>query len=324
MGRNDTIGSPLLRQRDLDTYRAVAAGHDALATDAIAGLVDLHLVDPDPYRPGAFIARDPRAVAQDLMATALADLTATIGRIGQIPAVEALAADYDPHRFYGGPGSEYLGTPALMNSRIGPLTDAATTEVYSAQPGEPVDRDPEILRIGTERTVTACRRGVQVRSLYNARAHEHDQTRACIDDLVAAGADVRVLGKAFPRMVLLDRQHLFIDNLVVAGAAPHSGWHVSDRSAVMWARSIFDLYWDRATPWPALARAAGSAVTSARQREILHELEAGYSQQQAARRLGLAERTVTKELAELRSELRARTLYQVMAWWGRSTERQLP
>ncbi|MFE1329777.1 LuxR C-terminal-related transcriptional regulator [Streptomyces microflavus] len=258
------------------------------------------------------------------MTTALADLSAAVDRIGQIPAVEALAADYDPHRWYGGPGSEYLGTPSLMNARILPLTDAATIEVYSSQPGEPADRDPEILRAGAERTAAACRRGARVRSLYNARAHEHPQTREHIDGLVQAGVEVRAIGGPFPRLVLLDRVHLFIDNLVVEGAQAHSGWHVSDRAAVMWARMVYELMWDRATPWQALDRATGGAVTTARQRAILQELEAGYSQQQVGRRLALAESTVTKDLTRLREQLSVRTMYQVMAWWGRSPERDLP
>ncbi|MER8083866.1 LuxR C-terminal-related transcriptional regulator [Streptomyces sp. NPDC094048] len=308
----------------MEAYRSVAAGGGIPESEDLHGLVDLQLVHPDPYRPGQYIARDPRAVAQDLMAHALADLAGAVDRIAQVPAVEALAADYDPHRWYGGPGSEYLGTPALMNSRIGPLTDNAATEIYSAQPGEPADRDPEILRAGADRTVAACRRGVRVRSIYNARAHEHDQTRAHVDDLVAAGADIRVLGSPFPRMVLLDRSHLFIDNLVIEGAESHSGWHVSDRSAVMWARYVFDLTWDQATPWQALEKESGEAVTTVRQRALLRELEAGYSQQQAGRRLNLAERTVTKEVGALRDQLGVRTLYQVMAWWGRSPERDLP
>ncbi|WP_327710007.1 hypothetical protein OG912_16670 [Streptomyces sp. NBC_00464] len=324
MKETEQTATALLAESAVETYRAVAAAGIAPTETNLSDLLDLHLVDPDPYQPGHYIARDPRAVAQGLMAASLADLTAAISRISQIPTVEALAADYDPHRFYGGPGSEYLGTPALMNARILPLTDAATTEVYTAQPGEPADRDPETLRNGAARTVAACQRGVRVRSIYNARAHDHDQTRTHIDELVSAGADVRVLGAPFPRMVLLDRMHLFIDNLVVEGAAAHSGWHVSDRSSVMWGRSIFDLCWDRATPWQALSRATGAAVTTARQRALMQELEAGYSQQQAGRRLSLAERTVAKELAALRTALGARTLYQVMAWWGRSPERHLP
>lgn len=314
----------LLAEGDLETYRAVAAGAPPSPDASVGTLVDLQLVEGDPYRPGRYIARDPRAAAQDLMADALAELHRTVDRISQIPTVEALAADYDPHRWYGGPGSEYLGDPALMNARILPLTDAATLEVYSAQPGEPADRDPEILRVGAERTAAACRRGARVRSLYNSHAWDHPQTRAHIDVLINAGAEIRVLGAKFPRMVILDRAALFIDNLVVEGAAQHSGWHVSDRAAVMWGRLVFDLIWDRSTPWQSLSGATGAAVTTARQRAILKQLEAGHSQQEAGRQLFLAERTVTKELAALRERLAMRTLYQVMAWWGSSAERDLP
>ncbi|WEH40820.1 LuxR C-terminal-related transcriptional regulator [Streptomyces sp. AM 2-1-1] len=314
----------LLAESAVETYRAVAAGEKAADEAAVAELHALQLLTDDPYCPGRHLARDPRSVARELMTSALADLTATVERISQIPAVQGLANLYDPHRFYGGPGSEYLGTPALMNARIGPLTDASDTEIYTAQPGEPADRDPETLRGGAERTADACRRGVQVRSLYTARVADHPQTSEHVDTLVEAGAEIRVLGTPFPRMVLLDRLHLFIDNFVVEGAEAHSGWHVSDRSAVMWARSIFADYWSRATPWQALSRAATDAVSTARQRAVLRELEAGQSQRQAGARLRMAERTVAKELAALRDRLGVRTLYQILVWWGRTPERDLP
>src|SRR5262249_42089076 len=154
-------------------YRRIAEGQPPPPGYAPDKLVALHLVDRDPYAPGGYIPNDPTAAVQGLTASVLSDLEELVHRVSQIPALERLAEHYDPHRFYGGPGSEFLGTAAQMNARLGEVGGAARSEFCSIQPGEPADRDPAILRMGVERTRSALRRGVQVRSIYHRSAHEH-------------------------------------------------------------------------------------------------------------------------------------------------------
>jgi hypothetical protein len=265
MGELDNGGSDLpLSPEELDTYRLIAAGDELPPGRAVDRLTDLGLVDSDPYEPGRYIAHDPRATAQSLRATALTDLSRTVERMAHISVLDTLADAFDPHRLYGGPGSEFLPGRQQMNARIGEVTAQASEEIYTAQPGEPADRDPEILALGIQRTRAALDRGVRVRSLYNTVAHEHRQTRTYVDQIVDGGADVRALGGHFPRMVLIDRRHLFIDNHVIEGAEGNSGWHVFDRSAVMWARSVFLLCWDHATRWKDLDQAGRGIATTER------------------------------------------------------------
>lgn len=286
-------------------------------------LLALRLIDRDPYRAGRYVPHDPRAVAQALTAAALRDLTQLADRMAHIPALERLAEHFDPHRLYGGPGSEYLATAHQMNARLGETTVAATAEVITLQPSEPADRDPAILRLGIDRTRAALSRGVHVRSLYHRSTHEHGQSRDYIGQMVADGADVRASSTPGPRMVIIDQRHLFIDNHVIESAEPNSGWHVFDRAAVMWARAVFNHFWDQATRWQDLSRPAGHTAISERQRRILRELDAGYSQQQVGPRIGLSERAVTKELAAIRDSLGYRSMYQVMAWWGRASAAEM-
>ncbi|MET8765448.1 hypothetical protein [Streptomyces sp. NPDC004658] len=307
-----------LTQEDFDAYRAIAEGHTPPDGYAVERLISFRLVDPDPYAPGSYIAHDPRAAAQGLTTSVLSELQSLVTRVAQIPALEGLAQHFDPHRLYGGPGSEYLATAAQMNARLGEVGDAAVAEFCSIQPGEPADRDPEILRLGVERTRTALHRGVHVRSLYHRSVHEHAQTRDYITEMTADGAEVRVSALPGPRIVIIDRRHLFIDNHVIEGAEGNSGWHVFDRAAVMWARAVFDLFWDNATRWHDVCRSAGTGPLSERQWRILRELDAGYPAQQVGPRIGLSRSAVDKELAAIRKALNFDTMYQVMAWYGRS------
>lgn len=314
-----TVEQQPLSEQDFTVYRLITDGQLPPPGYDMDRLIALRLVDRDPFDAGSYIPHDPRAAAQTLTTSILHDLTQAARRMAQIPDLEALAAHFDPHRLYGGPGSEFLPTAAQMNARLGELAASATTEFLAVQPGEPADRDPAILRTGVERTRAALQRGVRVRSLYHRSAHDHDQTRAYVAQMLADGAEVRASSLPGPRMVILDQRHLFIDNKVIDRADGNSGWHVFDRAAVAWARAVFHLFWDAAARWQALDTTAASPL-SERQRRILQELAAGYSQQQVGPRIGLSRRAVDKELAAVRNALGFSTTYQVMAWYGRSVE----
>lgn len=299
---------------DRETYRSVAAGEAPAADQDISRLLDLGLITADPYQPDRYIAHDPRAVAQRVLADTQATIAQALRCMTELPAVEGLASDFDPHRWYGGPASEWLPTRDAMNARIGEAVRDASSEMLTAQPGAPVDRDPAVQRLGMDRVLHLVGQGVSVRSLYTAAVREHTQTRAHLAAITAAGAQVATLQEAFPRMILIDRTHLFIDNHVMAGERD-SGWHVFDRAGVAWAHVIHQQLWARADQWHDGRTSDG--VLTERQRMILRALDEGESQQRIGPRLSLSERTVTKEIAAARSAVGAKTVYQLMAWWGR-------
>lgn len=303
-----------LSPTDHETYRAVAASGTAPDDRDVARLTRLGLITADPYRPGRYIAHDPRAIAQHVMADAQASIRQAMLRMEALPAIEGLAPAFDPHRFYGGPGGEWLPTREGMNARIGQVHREASFEMVTAQPGAPVDRDPEVQRRGVEQVLDLARRGIAVRSIYNAAVLEHEPTQVHLRGITEAGARVATLRETFPRMIIIDEAHLFIDNHVMPNAARDSGWHIFDRAAVAWAHSVFDQLWARATQWQ--DNQAASSILTERQAMILRVLEEGESQQKIGPRLGLSERTVTKEIAAARDAVGARTVFQLMAWWG--------
>ncbi|MGW7198436.1 hypothetical protein [Streptomyces chryseus] len=312
-----------LKAVDKETYQLIAAGEPLPPGRTVARLAALGLITDDPYRPGRYLALDPRAAAHQLMTTERAVITQAAENLARLPAIEALSIHYDPHRMFGGPGSEFLATRKDMNARIGEVIARGSQELYTAQPAPPTKRDPDTQKLGSDRGRAAVRSGLAHRALYRASARAHKATREYAASIIEGGGEVRISGSAFPRMVIVDAQHLFIDNYVVEGSEADSGWHVFDRSSVAWAREVFHLFWWAAERWQDVSQEPGHAVTTERQRRILRELDAGYSQEQVVARVGLQKRTVAKELAQLRTALGMRSMYQVMAWWGRSRERDL-
>ncbi|MGW6603348.1 hypothetical protein [Streptomyces sp. NPDC055036] len=303
-----------LTQAEIGAYRAIAAGEAPPVGVPLDGLLGLRLITAHPYGTERYVAADPRAAAHQLITDAQDALTRTVESMSQARAVESLSRHYDPFRFYGAPGSEFLGGPAAMNARITEVSRAAGSEILTAQPGEPEDRDPETVREGIAKVHDALARGVAVRTLYSTAARSHEPTRRHVEEIAEAGAEVRFYSRPFLRMIVIDAEYAFLDDFV-SGRNRDSGWHVGDRGAVTWARQVYLMLWEQADHWADVYNTP--SVLTARQEAILTELAAGRSQPQVKARLGLAERTIGKELAVVKTLIGAESLYEVMYWWGR-------
>ncbi|MGW1662956.1 hypothetical protein [Streptomyces microflavus] len=301
---------------DRETYRAVASDGEPLAGHNVERLLSLGLIAPNPDRDGQYLAHDPRAAAQRALSQVQETITRAAQCMAELPAIEGLVPAYDAHRWYSGPVSELLQSRDEMNARIQQALRTASSEMWTAQPGAPVDRDPEVQRAGMERVLDLRGRGVSVRSVYNVAVRDHAPTVGHLASVVGAGAEVATLEEAFPRLVIIDGIHLFIDNFVQAGAEDRdAGWHVTDRATVAWAHMLYQQLWARGTRWQ--DGGAGSETLTERQKAILRALEEGEPQHGVGPRLGLSDRTVTKEIAAARAAVGAQTVYQLMSWWGR-------
>lgn len=325
--RDDALAQLGLSQTDLTAYAEISAGDAPPDGWEPHRLLNLGLVEQAPHLPAGFIACDPRAVARRLISAEHELLDRTIRRLHRLPALELLAGHFEPHRMYSGPGSEFLPRRGEMNARIGEVLATATRELCTVQPAPPEKRDPSVRKLGRQRGKEAISQGLTHRALYNSAAIRDEATAMYVAGLLEAGGEARVTATRVPRMIIIDAQHLFIDNeLSSEHSEPDAGWHVTDRAVVAWARSVYEMFWWQATRWQDLDPAAGEVTSTDFQRRILRELETGCSQQQVARRLSppVSERAVHKALAELREALRMNSMYQVMMWWGRSPERELP
>lgn len=312
-----------LSAEERETYRMIAAGDDIPPDRHTGRLEALGLIEYRPYDGGYWAAHDPAVVSRALLTEALSKVVKAAEEARSASALGTLAPHFDVSRMWGGGPAEFLATRSEMNERIGDVTAAAYESACTAQSGEPADRDPRVVAAGVERMLTTLGSGVRIRTLYNSLAASHTQTCGYVRQITDAGAEVRTLSTPFPRMMIVDGKHLFVDNYIVEGAEADSGWHITDHGAVAWAQYVFGCFWDRGSRWVDLAQQAEGLTTTGRQRQILIELEAGYSQQQAGKRLGYAARTVAKELGALRDALGVRSLYQVTMWWATSPDRRL-
>ncbi|MFG2617831.1 hypothetical protein ACGFXC_09380 [Streptomyces sp. NPDC048507] len=303
---------------DHETYRAVTEGRE-VPPESIGRLVALGLVAEHPYETGRWVAIDPKDAAQRLLDAQRAILRASAEAAATIGALAALQPAFDAQRMYSPDVSEFLPAMQQVNDRLGQVSAQAREEIYAAQPAVPEARSPEARSIGTRRSLALVRRGVQHRVLYSVGAVRDSLTADYVREFTDAGGEVRVLDRPFPRMVLIDRRHLFIDDHVREGKRPHSGWHVRDRASVMWARSEYERYWQAAAPWSQAAIRPDDVSLTDRQALILDRMAAGLDAPAVARAARLSPRMLTNELAAIRAKLGVETTNQALVWYGRRT-----
>jgi sugar-specific transcriptional regulator TrmB len=309
----DTTPDLPLTDADIAAYKAVAARQ---AHGDIERLTRLGLVVENPYEPGRFVALDPRDAQQKLLEARYADLTTVVEQLRSLPQLESLRAAYDPERMYGHASSELLPTMAQMDTRLGEASSRATDEVLSAQPTPRPQRDQQSLQTGSDRSLTLLRRGVKVRLLYGPAATADAESRAYVENFIAAGGEARIHRKPFVRTVIVDGRDAFIDDFVAGHPSTAAGWHISDRAAVAWARRVFTHLWDSSCTWEE-SLSWGESLPTERQLQILGDLDAGYDQPTIARRVRISPRQLTADIKEARETLGLSSTYQLMSWYGR-------
>ncbi|MCP3758232.1 phospholipase D family protein [Streptomyces sp. TBY4] len=304
-----------LTAADEAMYKAVADGAEVADGD-IQRLAGLGLVVESPYISGQWVALDPRDALQRLLEAQQDALAKTVGQLALLPALEGLRVHFDPQRMYGGHASEFLPTVAQMDNRLGETSSRARVEVLSAQPYAPSRRDSGSRKLGSDRSIALLGRGVHVRLLYGGAAVADDATKEYVAAFTHAGGDVRVHRAAFPRVVIVDDRDAFVDDHVTRKGGSVSGWHISDRCAVSWARVTFDHLWAASCTWE---RALGWTASglSERQLELLRFMDAGHDQPTVAKKAGVSLRLLAKELAAARGQLGLATTNQLMGWYGR-------
>ncbi|WP_443296220.1 hypothetical protein [Streptomyces sp. GDS52] len=314
-------------------YGLIAGGEPVPAEDApvVDELVVLGFVVRDEVhdRP---VALDPGEVARRRMDAMLQEAAERVAVLSALPRMtEQLAGPYARAQWRAGDGSEYLDDPAVVNARLDDVIGSAECEILAAQPGGP--RTEAQLARSLARDTAALDRGVTKRTLYRATVRDTPVTAQYARAMATrAGrrAEFRTLEGPFERAIIVDRRVAFVENYLVEGAPEHAAWLITDRAMVAYAAAEFDAKWRLADPWHGELRgrtpavdaipAPGAVRTTRRQREILRDVVAGRAQQATAQRLGISLRTLTGEIAELKSLFDAESLPQLTFKWGRSPD----
>jgi DNA-binding CsgD family transcriptional regulator len=197
---------------------------------------------------------------------------------------------------------EVFGSLSDVVSLVDEASRGCKTEMISSQPGG--GRPVEQLEQAVARDLQLLERGVRMRTLYQHSARHHPPTRAYVDKVTSAGAEVRTCPELFGRLIVFDRAVAFIPHHSLPGGAAV----VRDPSTIAFLHSAFERAWDLGTPF-AENRPDLTALSDVH-RNILHLLGEGARDETIARRLGFSLRTCRKYIAEIFDMLGAESRFQ--------------
>ncbi|MFJ7045279.1 LuxR C-terminal-related transcriptional regulator [Streptomyces sp. NPDC101112] len=188
-------------------------------------------------------------------------------------------------------------TPApVITAALDEAIEATRHELLTAHPGG--RRPEEVLVKSLPRTLTAHRKGVKQRTLYQHTIRAHGPTLDYIKQVTELGVEVRTVDEVFDRMIICDRAVAFIPDM-----GKDHGTHalkVTDPGVVHFLVSAFEYAWERAKPVvyehdqqrPAL-------LTDETRLHVLRLMVDGYTDAAIASRLGISTRTVASHLKKV-------------------------
>ncbi|MFE9645335.1 hypothetical protein ACFYO0_14700 [Streptomyces sp. NPDC006365] len=263
--------------------------------------------------PGAFMAVAPWDAESDLLAAELQRMRHSLARMGALPTVMAKANEvFAAGGYYTSTRTRIIENREEVNAAIGRAFEGAREEVITAQPGS---RTRTAMSVAGARDTAVLQRGVAMRTLYHPSSRSSGHVQRYVKTTTGLGAQVRTLGRDFPRMVLVDSRDAFFA-IQLPGAPAHGAVHTTDPVIVAWIRSIFDAFWPLGEVWDPSAQTPGvAAANTETKRMILQLLGEGHAQKVIGPRVGLSKSGIDKALAELKRDFDATSLFQLGMKW---------
>ncbi|MFI0407518.1 hypothetical protein [Actinomadura sp. 3N508] len=214
----------------------------------------------------------------------------------------------------GAAGFEPLEGAEMIDRRIADAVGRCRGELLTARPD--ASREGRTLRVALERDWCALARGASIRTLYGHTARYDAATVAYVEEISAAGAEVRMCDEVFDRLIIVDRRICFLPGSAGRGPGANgsSGSNgspgsvtavaVTVPSVVRYLADTFDRVWQRS------GRFTAGPGTPAESRTV-RMLIAGETGTVIAKRLGISDRTFAKRIARMKSDYGVLTHFQL-------------
>ncbi|MCX3061378.1 helix-turn-helix domain-containing protein [Streptomyces beihaiensis] len=182
-------------------------------------------------------------------------------------------------------------------------------EVLSVQPGGP--RPSHLLDGARRRALERLDRGLRIQHLYQHTVRGDLVTSAYIRAVCAAGAEVRTTDQLIDRMVIYDREAVFLPEQGVEGRTP-GAILVREPTLVTFLCKLYDHLWTRASVFnPDVAEAEDAAhVADDVKRSMIKLMAQGHKDEMVARRLGMSVRTCRRHISEIMEDLDSASRFQ--------------
>ncbi|MFF5230562.1 LuxR C-terminal-related transcriptional regulator [Dactylosporangium sp. NPDC000521] len=273
---------------------------------ALDELFELSLIRDSAEREGHLRAVSPGVGLQLLLAKQQEEHDRQTQRIAAGQAAMAqLVAEYSSRETLraSSDAEQVLGMDGILG-RIEELTDATRVEMLSIMPGV---QAPAAMDAAQRNNDILLARNVTIRTAMQEAARNDKGTLAYAQSLTDAGAEVRAAPLLPPRMLVFDRATGLVP--IDPANTSHGVLVLTGRGVVASLVALFEQVWASAVPLGASRARTRHGVTP-QERELLRLLGQGHTDESAAKRLGVSQRTCRRMMADLMERLNARSRFE--------------
>ncbi|MFJ8085127.1 LuxR C-terminal-related transcriptional regulator [Streptomyces sp. NPDC096205] len=272
-------------------------------------LVELGLLRPLAEEPALLGAVPPDIASSELRRPIERAVLVQQHAIAAIQ--EALSAAEDIYREEhreSGTAVRLLRGIDVIRAALRQARDSCVEEVITAKPGGA--REPHLLEQVLPSNLSMLKKGVKQRTLYQHTVRTHGPTLAYIEQVVAAGAEVRTLNEVFDRLIIYDRRIAFIPEPVLD--INSTAVAIEHPAIVHYLAMVFDNAWHRAEPVTITSQQARPPLmTDETRKAVLRLMIEGHTDAAISKRLGISTRTVSTHIKKASEAFNSRSRAQL-------------
>ncbi|WCD84989.1 hypothetical protein KPP03845_101312 [Streptomyces xanthophaeus] len=303
----DDIQAPEICEKGLKFYARILKGHSIIQQPPecltrlglLRRTADNRLVAIQPGLAASGLLR-PMEAAIDRQRHALDSVRASILRAEEVYR--------DSYREDGVQAARVISGADIISTTLASAVESCQEELLTAHPGG--GRPQELLAKALDSDLPALRRGVRQRTIYQHTVRTHSPTLSYVEQISAAGAEVRTLDDVFDRIIVCDQRIAFVPDpgeqrSQTALAIEHPG-------LIRYLIKMFEHAWERATP---LQYSPGAhrppLLADEKRRAVLQLMVNGYTDEAIAGRLGMSVRTVATHVRKATEIFNSRSRAQL-------------
>ena len=277
-------------------------------------LIDRGFLERHPTDPERVVPRGPDSVLDTLLAQE--EARAACRRAEMAQARERLSALVQSYLAASADRQhldvEYFDAVDAVRLRLAGLARATDREVLSLHPG--AAQSAESIRACLPLDRWALRRGITMRAIYLHDAMGDPATWSYIEEVAAAGAQVRLTAQLPTRLTIIDRAVAVVP--AVQHASGGSALVIRGTGVITALVALFEQSWTSAQPLRLrdsgvpLALSGEDQPPSDNDRVLLRLLSLGLKDEAVARHLGVSVRTTRRQIADLLLRLQANSRFQ--------------
>jgi len=307
---SELVYRTMLEQPDLsvaDLARTLGLA-EVEVRSALDRLADISFLRPSSSDSLHWRAVNPKVALTTLLAAQESEIDFQLKKLQQSrEAVALMLADYANSRPVASEvGFERISGLDAVRTRLEELALEAKQEVLAFAPGGPQRAD--ILEASKPLDKQTLERGVAMSTVFLESIRNSKPTMKYVEWLQGMGGEVRTTATLPLRMIVADRSIAVIP--VDPEDNSHGAYVVTSPGAVAALLALFGQVWASAAPMSDQQEPVGADELTGQERELVHLLSRGNTDEVVARKLGVSLRTVRRVMADIMGRVGARSRFQ--------------